>query len=361
MLDKQILLLISVCSIQVLALVKANNNKNIPKWKKQACEVPQQNEYFHYKCDENGDLKCLPGWQGDLCDVPICRQKCDPQNGYCKRPFECRCKLGFYGENCEQCIPLPGCQNGICHNPFECKCVKGWRGVFCNEPICREDCHPTHGYCENAGECKCRIGWTGKNCRDCQILPGCMHGTCTNPFECQCLPGWTGFLCDRAICNLNCNKQSGYCTKPGTCRCKVGWIGNNCSECHPYPGCKNGNCTRPWECNCHPRWGGLLCDEELNYCEKNRDVCQHGTCKSLPKDDGNFECSCMPGYFGQRCDRKTATSISRIEVMPTFPMRETSSQKPLLSERNTTTPIAILPTELSLIHEGTDKNIDNET
>jgi hypothetical protein len=47
--------------------------------------------------------------------------------------------------------------------------------------------------------------------------------------------------------------------------------------------------------------------------------------------------------------------------MPTFPMRETSSQKPLLSERNTTTPIAILPTENSLIHEGTYKNIDNET
>lgn len=153
------------------------------------------------------------------------------------------------------------------------------------------------------------------------------------------------------------------------------------------------------ECNCHPGWGGLLCDEELNYCEKNHDVCQHGTCKSLPKDDGNFECQCMEGYFGQRyeermglpldwikfqiayhslsvlslfsfhwiqkiikrCDRKTATSISRIEVMPTFSMRETSSQKPLLSERNTTTPIAILPTEHSLIHEVTHKNIDNET
>lgn len=29
--------------------------------KKKACEVPQQNQYSHYKCDENGDLKCLPG------------------------------------------------------------------------------------------------------------------------------------------------------------------------------------------------------------------------------------------------------------------------------------------------------------
>lgn len=48
--------------------------------------------------------------------------------------------------------------------------------------------------------------------------------------------------------------------------------------------------------------------------------------------------------------------------MPTFSMRETSSQKPLLSERNTTTPIAILPTEhSSMYEEGTEKNIDNET
>jgi len=30
----------------------------------QACDVPSRNEYSHYKCDENGDLKCLPGESG---------------------------------------------------------------------------------------------------------------------------------------------------------------------------------------------------------------------------------------------------------------------------------------------------------
>jgi len=39
-------------------------------------------------------MKCLPGWIGDLCDVPICKKGCDPIQGYCKRPSECRCKLG---------------------------------------------------------------------------------------------------------------------------------------------------------------------------------------------------------------------------------------------------------------------------
>lgn len=64
----------------------------------------------------------------------------------------------------------------------------------------------------------------------------------------------------------------------------------------------------------------------------------------------------------KRCDRMnmTATSISRIEVMSTFPMRETSSQKPLLSERNTTTSIAILHTEHFPIIEHYN-NTDNET
>lgn len=40
-----------------------------------------QNEYSHYTCDDNGDVKCLPGWQGDLCDVPICKKGCDPLQG----------------------------------------------------------------------------------------------------------------------------------------------------------------------------------------------------------------------------------------------------------------------------------------
>lgn len=80
----------------------------------------------------------LSGWQGDLCDVPICRKGCDPMQGYCKRPGECRCNLGFYGDKCERCIPLPGCQHGTCNVSFECICNKGWDGLFCSE---RESIH----------------------------------------------------------------------------------------------------------------------------------------------------------------------------------------------------------------------------
>lgn len=99
----------------------------------QACEVPQQNEQSHFVCGDDGELKCMAGWTGDICDVPICKRGCDPMNGYCNRPNECRCKLGFYGENCEKCIPLPGCQHGKCNVSFECVCNNGWDGLFCNE------------------------------------------------------------------------------------------------------------------------------------------------------------------------------------------------------------------------------------
>lgn len=46
----------------------------VPKWKKQACEVPaSQNDQSHYTCDDNGEVKCLPGWncyiEIKICDV----------------------------------------------------------------------------------------------------------------------------------------------------------------------------------------------------------------------------------------------------------------------------------------------------
>lgn len=41
--------------------------------------------------------------------------------------------LGFYGDMCNKCIALPGCQHGYCNNSFECKCLEGWDGIFCSE------------------------------------------------------------------------------------------------------------------------------------------------------------------------------------------------------------------------------------
>ncbi|XP_065365662.1 adhesive plaque matrix protein 2 [Calliphora vicina] len=296
---------------------------NVPLWKQRACEKAQKYKAnSHYVCDDKGDVNCLPGWQGDLCQVPMCRKGCDPMNGYCQRPGECRCRIGYTGELCDKCIPLPGCQHGDCTKPFECICRPGWDGLFCTEPTCRQGCHNTRGYCETPGECRCRIGWAGRNCSDCSVLPGCQHGTCSKPLECQCLPGYTGLLCQTPICNADCHKQRGYCKKPGECRCKVGWTGVKCDQCFPYPGCVNGDCEKPWECNCKPGWGGILCDEKLTYCKDHANICENGgKCISLTKEDGNYRCHCKQGYLGKNCEITdefllTSTPAPRITPPP---------------------------------------------
>ncbi|XP_059223576.1 delta-like protein A [Stomoxys calcitrans] len=302
---------------------KYNTKASVPLWKQRACEKAQkQKANSHYICDDKGDVKCLPGWQGDLCQVPMCRKGCDPMNGYCQRPGECRCRIGYSGELCERCIPLPGCQHGDCTKPFECICRRGWDGLFCTEPSCREGCHNTRGYCEAPGECRCRIGWAGRNCSECAVLPGCQHGTCNKPLECNCMPGYTGLLCQLPICSADCHKQHGYCKKPGECRCKVGWTGPKCDQCFPYPGCVHGDCSKPWECNCKAGWGGILCDEPLSYCKENPLICENGgRCISLTKEDGNYHCECRQGYLGKNCEivdefMLTSTAAPRITPPP---------------------------------------------
>ncbi|RZB40241.1 uncharacterized protein BDFB_003922, partial [Asbolus verrucosus] len=141
-----------------------------------ACEIPTaQNEHSHYLCDDDGEVKCLPGWTGDLCDVPKCRPGCDPLQGYCNRPGECLCKLGYYGEKCNKCIPLPGCQHGYCNR-------------YVPKLVIRKE-----ATVENQAN-----------------MQSCVNGNCTRPWECNCKKGWGGMLCDEEL---------NYCeNNPDTCK-----------------------------------------------------------------------------------------------------------------------------------------------
>ena len=49
--------------------------------------------------------------------------------------FVCRCKLGWQGKLCDQCIRYPGCLHGSCQQPWQCYCNEGWGGLFCNQVI----------------------------------------------------------------------------------------------------------------------------------------------------------------------------------------------------------------------------------
>lgn len=45
----------------------------------------------------------------------------------------CRCRVGFSGKYCDDCIRYPGCLHGTCQQPWQCNCQEGWGGLFCNQ------------------------------------------------------------------------------------------------------------------------------------------------------------------------------------------------------------------------------------
>merc|ERR1712215_502547 len=45
---------------------------------------------------------CYEGWQGDLCDIPVCKEGCSRRNGYCLEPFQCLCEQGYSGTYCNE-------------------------------------------------------------------------------------------------------------------------------------------------------------------------------------------------------------------------------------------------------------------
>lgn len=61
--------------------------------------------------------------------------------------FVSRCRVGFSGRYCDDCIRYPGCLHGTCQQPWQCNCQEGWGGLFCNQG------EFTHQLYYNAGSC----------------------------------------------------------------------------------------------------------------------------------------------------------------------------------------------------------------
>ena len=129
--------------------------------------------------------------------------------------YECTCKDGFKGKNCEinidDCNPDP-CKNGAACldgvNDYTCECHPGWSGKDCEINIddcetnpCRNDATCTDQV--NDYVCSCKIGFTGKNCEtnvdDCAGSPCKNGGTChddVNAYHCECHGDWKGSNCE---------------------------------------------------------------------------------------------------------------------------------------------------------------------
>ncbi len=126
-------------------------------------------------CDgKPNTCSCNPGWEGTLCDQPICKPRC--VQGVCVEStqynrtslmfvHQCACNQGWTGTTCSTrlyCLSLiylwwsliyfamvaicaAGCLTGrgTCIIPDGCDCTQQWSGALCNV---------------------CNSGWTGANC-----------------------------------------------------------------------------------------------------------------------------------------------------------------------------------------------------
>ncbi|KAM7403188.1 hypothetical protein PAMA_003895 [Pampus argenteus] len=163
---------------------------------------------------------------------------------------------------------------------------------------------------------RCKPGWQGENCDRCVPFPGCLHGTCEKAWQCICEEGWVGSLCDQGECKLVLIaevRNGGTCTDTdgsaadSSCLCPPGFSGDFCEinldSCQPDPCLNGGNCTNhglAFTCICPHGFTGFTCNDTtgLSPCA-GRPCANGGTCIGRP--DGTFRCVCQKWFTGPTC------------------------------------------------------------
>nr|CAD7394575.1 unnamed protein product [Timema cristinae] len=298
--------LILICIVVVIPFSSAA--RFVPKWKKQACEIPaSQNEHSHYVCTDNGDVKCLPGWMGDLCDVPMCKKGCDPLQGYCKRPGECRCKIGFYGEMCNKCIALPGCQHGNCNNSFECNCQEGWDGLFCSELTVTPREAIVSGP-ENAGVDWVGLGKYARNARSC--LAASM-ATAPNHLSVAAIVVIRAFCARLPFVPRVVTRNEDTAENQESADAKLDGGEKSVTSATLIPAVFTASAIVPGSVTASPVGGA---------CSVTK-----ATCVSLTEEDGGYRCLCPEGYTGRNCEVAKFTTTSTTTMTTTTTVNENNA------------------------------------
>ncbi|KAL3868945.1 hypothetical protein ACJMK2_041693 [Sinanodonta woodiana] len=171
---------------------------------------------------------CNDGFEGKLCDIPICPMPCG-RHGKCllkNNVKQCECGSGYFGPTCNQTsnYELRIQVQTISRNPE--KFISNFKHLS-NKPT--KDGQLTRSAVE-----KDLKTWI----RPDVCAPGfeCKHGRCDqvllseNKLRCNCDEGWSGVFCDRP-CTMQC-QNNGYCyaDRYGNqfCICPWGFTGNLC-------------------------------------------------------------------------------------------------------------------------------------
>ncbi|KAJ8043269.1 Fibropellin-1 [Holothuria leucospilota] len=251
---------------------------------------------------------CADGYDGMTCQTATDPCNSDPcaNDGFCfssddGNMFLCLCVGHFSGPTCDEtvstgtdpCVESP-CQNGgtcVINDDFtttSCMCPSGYSGFSCETAVCPE------GYCQNlatcrvlngANSCFCGTGFTGIRCETritpCNSNPCTAGGTCNEGgnggFQCMCPEGRQGVRCETAVC------PHGYCSNGGSCFVTME---------------TRGDVGERFECSCAPGFTGERCGSDINECASA--PCQNnGSCV-----DGIdvFYCDCQPGFGGPFCE-----------------------------------------------------------
>ncbi|KAK2824742.1 hypothetical protein Q5P01_021917 [Channa striata] len=256
---------------------------------------------------------------------------CNFTNSRCDDFSVCRCDPGWDGEQCERCVPMPGCLHGSCQQPWQCSCEPGWGGRFCDKDlfVCLEQQPCQNGatcVMEDSGEysCLCPEGFHGRNC---QLKTGpCHHSRslCKNGGLCEDADGFAAVL---------------------TCRCLAGFTGPRCDtdvdDCLMKP-CANGaTCldgVNRFSCLCPTGFTGRFCTVNVNDCA-SQPCLNAGRCLDRA---GGFRCVCRPGFTGATCE----TSLRTNERGPTT-LRVQTQQNSINSSHHDDRPLKVTVSEPS--------------